>query len=173
MWAAGRRPASRSRWSTTSPPASVPKRRSGACRTVSSNGSRSGRRDLAAAVRELESFSYSVSHDLRAPLRAINGYSRLLVEAEAQHLGAESQALLDRVIANTVKMEQLIDDILEYSRAGRRPLVPGVVDLKRLVSTVVGELAETSPTGAVHHRRTAAGERRSSHAQADLRQSDR
>ncbi len=105
--------------------------------------------DLAAAVRELESFSYSVSHDLRAPLRAINGYSRLLVEAEAQHLGAESRALLDRVIANTMKMEQLIDDILEYSRAGRRPLVPGVVDLKQLVSTVVSELAETSPLARV------------------------
>ncbi len=105
--------------------------------------------DLAAAVRELESFSYSVSHDLRAPLRAINGYSRLLAEAEAQHLGAESRALLDRVIANTMKMEQLIDDILEYSRAGRRPMVPGVVDLKQLVSTVVSELVETSPLARV------------------------
>ena len=61
--------------------------------------------ELAATVRELESYSYSVSHDLRAPLRAINGYTHLLLEAEQARMGEESKALLTRVIANTNKME--------------------------------------------------------------------
>ncbi|MGB0128894.1 MAG: PAS domain S-box protein, partial [Rhodocyclaceae bacterium] len=104
--------------------------------------------DLAGAMRELEAFSYSVAHDLRAPLRAINGYSRLLME-EANHLGPESRALFDRVIASTLKMELLIDDILAYSRAGRQPLVFKAVDLKVLVHELVDELAEGRTRGRI------------------------
>jgi PAS domain S-box-containing protein len=116
--------------------------------------------DLAAAVRELESFSYTVSHDLRAPLRAINGYSSLLLEAESSRLGEQGQALLHRVIANTIKMERLIDDILQYSRAGRQPFETGEVNLEELAQGVVRELGETYPSArlAVHALPTVKGD---------------
>jgi PAS domain S-box-containing protein len=105
--------------------------------------------DLASAMRELEAFSYTVSHDLRAPLRAINGYSRLIMEEEGHHLGAESRRLLDRVIASTIRMEQLIDDILEYSRAGRQPMFAKMVDLKALVTDLVAELSDAYPEAQI------------------------
>lgn len=105
--------------------------------------------DLASALRELEAFSYTVSHDLRAPLRAINGYTRLVLEDEGERLGKESRVLLDRVIASTMKMEQLIDDILEYSRAGRQPLVVKAVDVKALVMDLAAELGESFPNAQV------------------------
>jgi light-regulated signal transduction histidine kinase (bacteriophytochrome) len=101
--------------------------------------------ELATAVRELEAFSYSVSHDLRAPLRAINGYTSLLKEDEADHLSADGKALLHRVLANTLKMERLIDDILHYSRGGRQPFEPGTVNLDELVRNVAREIAEGHP----------------------------
>lgn len=100
---------------------------------------------LAATVRELESYSYSVSHDLRAPLRAINGYTYLLREAEGNRLEEESAALLDRIIGSTKKMEVLIDDILRYVKAGRQPLLAAEVDLDPLVRGIAGELSEAYP----------------------------
>jgi light-regulated signal transduction histidine kinase (bacteriophytochrome) len=84
-----------------------------------------------------------VSHDLRAPLRAINGYTHLLLEAEQVRMGDESKALLTRVIANTNRMERLIDDILLYVRAGRQPLASGRVDLESLVRSIADELADS------------------------------
>lgn len=105
--------------------------------------------ELAGAMRELESFSYTVSHDLRAPLRAINGYSKLLLEDEADNLGEAGRAHLDRVVANTIKMERLIDDILEYSRAGRQPLVFKEVDVRVLVTDLIGDLREDNPRAEV------------------------
>ncbi len=101
--------------------------------------------ELAAAVRELESFSYSVSHDLRAPLRAINGYSNLLLDAEKDRMGEDGKALLQRVMVNTLKMERLIDDILQYSRAGRLPFDLGEVSLDALVRGIARDLSETYP----------------------------
>lgn len=101
--------------------------------------------ELAATVRELESYSYSVSHDLRAPLRAINGYAYLLSEAERERLKGDSAALLDRIIIGTKKMETLIDDILLYVRAGRQPMQAGMVDLDGLVRVVASDLAESYP----------------------------
>jgi PAS domain S-box-containing protein len=101
---------------------------------------------LAATVRELESYSYSVSHDLRAPLRAINGYAYLLRDAEGDRLGGDSVSLLNRIISSTKKMEVLIDDILMYVRVGRQPVQAGEVDVDRLVRCVAAELAESSPT---------------------------
>ncbi len=85
--------------------------------------------DLARANRELESFSYSVSHDLRAPLRAINGFSRILQDAEEFALSAESRDLLGRIVRNTNRMGELIDDILDYSRASQAALERKEVDL--------------------------------------------
>ena len=74
---------------------------------------------LEAANRELEAFSYSVSHDLRTPLRAIDGFSHILLEDYADKLDEEGKRLLNVVRDNTNRMGQLIDDILKFSRSGR------------------------------------------------------
>ena len=100
---------------------------------------------LEASNRDLESFSYTVSHDLRAPLRAINGYASLLVQSETERLSAESRGLLERIVSNTRRMSQLIDDILEYSRIGRARLRPVPTDLKRLAEEAVAELRGPYP----------------------------
>ncbi len=96
--------------------------------------------ELEAANKELESFSYSVSHDLRSPLRAVDGFSRILLEDYAAALDAEGRRLLGVIRDSSRKMGQLIDDLLEYSRLGRKPLASAEIDMKRLVEEVLGEL---------------------------------
>jgi len=96
--------------------------------------------ELETANKELESFSYSVSHDLRAPLRAINGFSNLLISDYADKLSGEALMYLDKVKENANKMALLIDDLLTFSRLSRNPLKKRRVDLRGLVVQVIEEL---------------------------------
>ena len=99
---------------------------------------------LEAANKELESFSYSVSHDLRAPVRAISGFSRILLEDHAHRLGDEGRRLLQIIIADSQRMGRLIDDLLAFSRLGRGDLSLSEVDMNRLVNQVVAELEKAT-----------------------------
>lgn len=103
-------------------------------------------RELAAANRELESFSYSVSHDLRAPLRAIDGFSKaLLSNYRTGALDQRGIHFLERVRAGTQKMSQLIDDMLHLSQVTRRPLERTEVDVTAVAKEVASELARHHP----------------------------
>jgi light-regulated signal transduction histidine kinase (bacteriophytochrome) len=96
--------------------------------------------DLEAANKELEAFSYSVSHDLRTPLRAIDGFSRILWDEYRERLDGEAERLIKVVRDGATKMAQLIDDILAFSRAGRVEMTMTIVDMKELVQDVLLEL---------------------------------
>jgi light-regulated signal transduction histidine kinase (bacteriophytochrome) len=99
---------------------------------------------LELANKDLESFSYSVSHDLRAPLRAVDGFSRILLEDYAGKLDAEGQRVLNVIREGTAKMSRMIDDILQFSRAGRTEITPTPVDMSALVQTAIGDLKAAS-----------------------------
>jgi PAS domain S-box-containing protein len=100
---------------------------------------------LQTANRELEAFSYSVSHDLRAPLRAINGFSRLLEEEYAASLDAKARDYLGRVRAGSLKMGELIDDLLELSRVSRHAMKREQADLSALAAEIAAELEAGEP----------------------------
>lgn len=100
--------------------------------------------DLATMNKELEAFSYSVSHDLRAPLRQIDGFSKILMEEGHRKLTPDMQECLDQIRDGTRQMGQLIDDLLNFSRLGRRELVQREVDLNEMVQSVVTELQKQS-----------------------------
>jgi PAS domain S-box-containing protein len=95
---------------------------------------------LHAANQELEAFSYSVSHDLRAPLRAINGYTRILLEDYAEILDEEGKRVCNVINAETQRMGKLIDDLLSFSRLSRKEIQAARVDMKALAYSVYGEL---------------------------------
>jgi PAS domain S-box-containing protein len=97
--------------------------------------------ELEIANKELEGFSYSVSHDLRVPLRAIDGFSRLVLKRYEDKLDADGKRLLNVVRDNTRKMGQLIDDILAFSRAGRLEIRASESDMEVLARDVWQELA--------------------------------
>jgi signal transduction histidine kinase len=100
---------------------------------------------LEEANKELESFSYSVSHDLRAPLRAIAGFSRILMEEYTSRLDDEGKRYLDVIQNDTRKMGKLIDDLLAISRLGRKVMKAADFDMERLAEAVFKELQGTEP----------------------------
>jgi two-component system sensor kinase len=102
-------------------------------------------RQLEYANKELDSFSYSVSHDLRAPLRAIEGYSRMILEQAGDSFNEKTRSLFDVILVNTKRMGQLIDDLLSLSRLGRGDLSLAKVNLKDLAADVWKELKAGSP----------------------------
>jgi PAS domain S-box-containing protein len=94
---------------------------------------------------ELESFSYSVSHDLRAPLRSIDGYTQILMEDYAPQMDAEGNRLLSVVVTNARRMARLIDDLLDFSRIGRKEIASSRIQTAALVESVVNELKVLEP----------------------------
>jgi len=105
--------------------------------------------ELKEANKDLESFSYSVSHDLRAPLRAVDGYAQMLEEDYGERLDDEGKRLLATVRGRAAQMGRLIDDLLAFSRLGRKPMAVGDVDMKTLAREVIEELRSEYPKGEV------------------------
>lgn len=101
--------------------------------------------ELEAAMKELESFSYSISHDLRSPLRAIDGFSQALLEDAGELLPAELRMYLDRIRAASQHMGHLIDDLLELSRSCRVEMVRRDIDISTLANQILEDLARQSP----------------------------
>jgi light-regulated signal transduction histidine kinase (bacteriophytochrome) len=96
--------------------------------------------ELMIVNKELDAFSHSVSHDLRAPLRAVDGYARMLEDDHAGLLNAEARRLLGVLRAASQRMGRMIEDLLEFSRMGRQPLRTVTVQLNELVERVIDEL---------------------------------
>ena len=101
---------------------------------------------LQAAASELEAFSYSVSHDLRAPLRSIAGFSQALIEDAGDSLSADARDDITRIIAAAQRMDHLINDLLNLSMVSRTAMTRDTVDISGLAQKIVSELADVSPT---------------------------
>lgn len=100
---------------------------------------------LESANKELEAFSYSVSHDLRAPLRAISGYANILIEEYGSTLDDEAKRITDRIISNSKMMGQLIDDLIAFSQMNVKEVLPNKIDMKKLVASCMEELLYHEP----------------------------
>jgi signal transduction histidine kinase len=100
---------------------------------------------LEKANKELEAFSYSVSHDLRAPLRAISGYAVILKEDYASRLDNEAHRIADKIINNAGMMGRLIDDLISFSQMGRKETHYRPVDMKKMADTCMAELLQLEP----------------------------
>jgi PAS domain S-box-containing protein len=100
---------------------------------------------LVAANKELESFSYSVSHDLRAPLRAIDGFSKMVLKGYADKLDEEGRRKLNIIRSNAQQMDQLINDLLAFSRWGRKEMANASLDMEALVRSTWRELTLLNP----------------------------
>ena len=100
---------------------------------------------LQVANKELETFSYSVSHDLRAPLRSLDGFSQILLDDFGSQLDEVGSGYLERIRANSQRMSQLIDDMLQLSRMSGGQIQYEQVDLSALVESICNDLKETQP----------------------------
>lgn len=103
---------------------------------------------LEASNKQLEAFSYSVSHDLRMPLRAIEGYSQMLLEDHRHALDDEGRRLLDVVCSSAEDMDKLIQDLLEFSRLGRQPLTLQPVDMREIATQAWQEVSAANAMSA-------------------------
>ncbi len=101
--------------------------------------------ELVAANAELESFSYAVSHDLRAPLRAMSGFSQALIEDYGETMAGEARIYLDQIIIGSHRMGELIDGLLTLSRSTRSQVQPVAIDLSLMARRLLGELAGEEP----------------------------
>ena len=100
---------------------------------------------LEAAVKELDAFPYSVSHDLRAPLRAVDGFSRMVLQDYGERLDDEGRRMLGVIRTGAQRMGRLIDDLLAFSRLGRQQIAPVPIDMHALAQAVFDELAAHEP----------------------------
>jgi PAS domain S-box-containing protein len=107
---------------------------------------------LEATNKEMESFSYSVSHDLRAPLRALRGFTEVLLEVHAPQLDARGQDFLRRACGASVQMERLIEDLLKLAQVSRAELQMEEVNLSSLANEIAAELSNSDSTRAVQFR---------------------
>lgn len=104
---------------------------------------------LEAVTEELEKFSCSVSHDLRAPLRAIEGFSKILLEDYADKIDEEGQRFLKILDGSSRKMTGLLDDLVEFSRLGRHEMQPSLLKMKSVVDSVWEELRQSPASRAL------------------------
>lgn len=110
------------------------------------------RRQIEEARQELDALAYSVSHDLRAPLRAINGFSKLLDEEARGILSADAADYLGRIVGATGRLDQLLEDLLILSRAGRAPLRPKPLDVGAMAMQIAASLDADEPGRRVEWR---------------------
>lgn len=112
---------------------------------VTTSELKSERQKLEIVNKELESFSYSVSHDLRAPLRGIHGFTNLLIMEYGDLLDDEGKRLCQIIQKNALDMGKLIDDLLSFSRLGRQALNQSLIDMDQLVQSVIADLQNQYP----------------------------
>jgi PAS domain S-box-containing protein len=104
---------------------------------------------LQTTISELEAFSYSLSHDMRAPLRAMEGYTQLLRNILSEKLGPKEQDFFGRIMASAERLDNLIQDVLQYSRVARAPLELKSVNLEKIVAQVISDYPALQSPGAL------------------------
>lgn len=107
-------------------------------------------RQLEDANHELEAFSYSVSHDLRSPLRAIHGFGSMLIDDYSESLEPEAREYLQRIMKNAIHMGRLIDDLLKLSRVNRHKINRNTINLTELAHKIISTLRESDPDREVN-----------------------
>ena len=105
---------------------------------------------LAASVKELDAFTYSVSHDLRTPLRAVDGFSKILQEEYADKLGKDGLHLTSVIRSEALRMSRLIDDLLAFSRLGRQEMAPSLIDMTSMARSICDEQCHLNPGRTIH-----------------------